>query len=565
MPLILLLALLGLSACVRAQTPKMPIPIVKQQISDSAMVVTAHPLATRVGVQILRQGGNAIDAMVAVQFALAVVYPRAGNIGGGGFMVYRAANGDLATLDFREKAPLKAHRDMYLDAKGNAIAAKSLEGHLAAGVPGSVAGMYAAHQKYGKLPWVSLLQPAIDLAEKGTVLTYAEAAGLNEYRRQFIRLNPTYLPDLAKQAVWKVGDTLFQPQLAWTLQQIRDRGMDGFYQGPVADSIVADMQANGGIISHEDLRRYQAQWREPLVGYYQGHKIISMPPVSSGGVALIQLLQSVEPYPLESLGFHSPMAIHIMVEAERRVYADRAKHLGDPDFYTVPLRGLLDTAYNRQRMASVSLAKASKSQDIAAGTPAKEGENTTHFSIVDAQGNAISVTTTINTNYGAKAIARGAGFLWNNEMDDFSAKPGSPNVFGLLGGEANAIVPEKRMLSSMTPTIVEKEGKLLLVLGTPGGSTIITSVFQVIVNVLTFKLPLKEAVHAPRFHHQWKPDQISYERGGFPTATLKALQAKGHLCKPRGSIGQLEAIMVLPNGKLEGVADKRGEDHAEGY
>ena len=557
------------SSCL--QLVAQPAPILKSdkhKIGDSAVVVTAHPLASRVGIEVLRRGGNAVDAAVAVQFALAVVYPRAGNIGGGGFMIYRSGAGDLAALDFREKAPALAHRDMYLDADGKVIPKKSLEGHLAAAVPGSVAGMYQAHQRYGRMAWGDLLQPAIDLAEQGVLLSPLEASSLNRYYEDFIRLNPSYLPALASKKVWKRGDTLIQQDLAWVLKRIQLEGAAGFYEGPVADSIVADMQRNGGLISHQDLKAYEVSWRQPLEGFYQGYRIITMPPPSSGGIALLQLLQSVEPYPLRDWGFQSSKAMHLMIEAERRVYADRAKHLGDADFYPVPKAFLLDTAYNRGRMANFDPLQATPSRLVEAGAlPVlkREHEETTHFSIVDAQGNAVAITTTINTNYGSKAIVRGAGFLLNNEMDDFSAKAGTPNVFGLLGAEANAIEAGKRPLSSMTPTLVEREGRLILVLGTPGGSTIITSVFQVVLNVLTFDLGLKRAVHAPRFHHQWQPNEVSYERGKFGQKILGELRRLGHLCKPRDYIGLVEAIRILPNGRIEGVADNRAEDHVEAY
>lgn len=538
----------------------------KQRYADSAVVVAAHPVAAQVGKAVLQRGGNAIDAMVAVHFALAVVFPRAGNIGGGGFMVYRAADGTAHALDFREKAPALAHRDMYLDEQGKVLPDKSRYGHLASGVPGSVEGMWQAHRRFGTLPWSELLEPAVVLAEKGVMLTYSEAASLNEQREDFKKYN-TFTPAFVRESDWKKGDLFVQKDLAQTLRRIQSQGRDGFYTGTTAELLVAEMAKRGGIISLEDMRGYDARWREPLRFDYRGYGVISMPPPSSGGLALAQLLHSVEPFDLGKLGYRSPAAMHLMVEAERRTYADRAEHLGDPDFYQVPQRALLSRRYAIDRMKDFSDQKATPSSQISAGkTQGYESEETTHYSIVDARGNAVSVTTTINTSYGSFVVVEGAGFILNNEMDDFSAKAGAPNLFGLLGADANAIVPGKRMLSSMTPTIVEKEGKVWLVVGTPGGSTIITSVFQVIVNIVDFKLPLLDAVHGGRFHHQWQPDKLYYERnGGFSKTTLQKLTVMGHKVEARVPIGRVEAILRLPSGKWEGVADKRGDDSAEGY
>lgn len=562
--LLCLLILTGVFSC---QPPQKPAEN-RGLITEKAMVVSAHPLASKVGKEIMEKGGNAVDAAIATQFALAVVYPSAGNIGGGGFMVSRMADGEVAALDYREKAPLAGGRDMYLDDEGNVIPRASTRGHLAAGVPGTVAGLEAAHKRYGKLSWSELVQPAIDLAANGWELTSREARGLNGSRKVFIDYN-TVRPDffLAEEGTeWKEGDVVSIPDLAKTLERIRDKGRDGFYEGETAQLIVAEMQRGDGLISLEDLEQYEAKWREPIRGTYRDYEFVSMPPPSSGGIILAQLFHAVEAHNLNKLDFHSPEAIHLMVEAERRAYADRAEHMGDPDFYPVPREGLLMETYALERMKSFDKDKATKSSDISAGTPAPaESEETTHLSVVDQWGNAVSVTTTLNGGMGSKVFVGGAGFLLNNEMDDFSTKPGTPNMYGLVGGEANAILPGKRMLSSMTPTIVSKDGKLYMVVGTPGGSTIITSVFQAIVNVVDFGMTMQEAVAAPRFHHQWLPDVLQLERNALDSATLDALSALGHELRARGSYGKVDAILILPDGRLEGGADPRGDDTAAGF
>jgi len=532
-------------------------------IADSGMVVSAHPEASKIGIEILRKGGNAVDASVAVSFALAVCYPSAGNIGGGGFAVVRMNSGEVSTLDYREKAPKLADRDMFLDSKGNVINDLSVYSHKASGVPGAVDGIITLHEKYGSLPFSELIQPAINLARNGFKITKNQADDFNKLQATFQKQNPEGCAFLKSKA-WNANDLLVQEQLAKTLERIRDFGRKDFYEGETAKMIVNQMVKSNGLISEEDLNKYKSVWREAVTGTYKGYKIISMAPPSSGGIALLQLLNSIENQKLGT--FHSPEHIHLFIEAERRVYADRASYLGDNDFFAVPFSQLIDKEYNKQRMLSFNLGKASNSNEIKEGKISiNESEETTHFSIVDKWKNAVSITTTLNLSYGSRIVVDGAGFLLNNEMDDFSIKPGYPNAYGLVGGEANAIEPYKRMLSSMTPTIVLKNDSLFFVVGSPGGSTIITSVFQVITNIVDFQMTALQAVEASRFHHQWLPDQIFYEENGFDTLVINNLTAKGHHLKSRSSIGRVEAILVLPNGKLEGAADPRGDDNAQGY
>ncbi len=542
--------------------------ISKHLMTENAMVVTAHPLASEIGSKILQAGGNAVDAAVAVEFALAVVYPIAGNIGGGGFMIFRRNDGYNVALDYREKAPLVASRDMYLDENGEPTAL-SRKGHLSSGVPGTVAGMAKAHERFGKLPWQQLVEPAIQLAENGFAITKLASNNLNKFKSSFQEYNKDDIT-FVKNTDWSANDKLVQKDLAETLKLIRDKGKDGFYKGATAEKIVAEMKKGNGIISLEDLEKYEAKWRQPIQGNYKNYRIMSMPPPSSGGIVLAQMLSMVENYPLSEWGFQSPKSIHLMVETERRAYADRATHMGDSDFYDVPIGFLLQKSYAIERISTYNPDAATPSEEVVAGKfkrrkPKGESEETTHYSIVDAEGNAVAVTTTLNSAYGSKVVIEGAGFIMNNEMDDFSAKPGTPNLYGLVGAEANAIEPEKRMLSSMTPTIIDKDDELFMVVGSPGGSTIITSVFQTFLNVAEFGLPLRDAVHKGRFHHQWLPDRISVEEGTFDAEKISQLEAMGHTIKTRSSIGRVEAIMIRPDGKREGVADKRGDDSAAGY
>ncbi len=547
------------------QTEK--VEIIQSATGKKAMVVSAHHLATKVGNDILRKGGNAIDATIAVQYALAVVYPRAGNIGGGGFMVIRSKDGKYDSIDYREKAPKASTKDMYLDSLGNVIPGLSRNGHLAVGVPGTVEGMFEVHKKYGQLKdFKQLIQPAIDLAANGFLLTPLEIERLNRFKADFQKYNKSDNAFI-KNTPWIEGDRLVQEELAHTLSLIRDKGRAGFYEGETADKIVAEMKAGNGIITHDDLTSYNAKWRAPLVGDYKNFKIISMAPPSSGGIALLQLLKIVEDYPLSEYGFQSKKAMHLMIEAERRVYSDRAKHLGDNDFYKVPQDSLLDKVYIKERMSDFNPQKATPSDLVAAGSFAipMESFETTHTSVIDVDGNAVSTTTTLNSNFGSKVVVTDAGFFLNNEMDDFSAKPGVPNQFGLVGNEANAIEPEKRMLSSMTPTIVEKDGELFMVLGSPGGSTIITAVFQVFLNVVEFGMPLDDALFAKRFHHQWLPDVVMYENGGLTEASKQSLKELGHSIKDVKYMALVKAIHVKPDGELHGVGDNRSEDHAAGY
>lgn len=534
-------------------------------ITKQAMVVSAREEASKIGTAILKQGGNVFDAMIATDLALAVCYPYAGNIGGGGFMVYRLEDGSIGALDYREKAPKLATKNMYLDSLGNIIPNLSTQGGLAVGVPGTIAGLFEVHEKFGSLPIQDIMQPVIDLANRGFVVSQKDQAVLEEKKEAFLAVNKS---EILFTKNWIAKDTIKQPNLAKTLEAIMINGRDEFYKGKTAKKLASFIQANGGVITVDDLASYQAIWRKPITFEYDNLNIISMSPPSSGGICLAQILKQIEDFNLDEFGHNSLKSIQVITEAERRAYADRSFYLGDPDFVTIPHDQLLSDAYLKNRMADFTFEKATPSSTISHGkVDIIESDETTHYSIVDQFGNAIAVTTTLNSGYGSKLYSPELGFFFNNEMDDFSSKPGTPNVYGLIGAEANSILPEKRMLSSMTPTIVEKNDKLYMTLGTPGGSTIITSVMQTILNVHEYDMTMQEAVNAPRFHHQWLPDQIRMEPNSFSKDLVLQLQQKGYSITEKNAdvIGKVDGILVLDNGQLEGGADKRGDDTAIGF
>ena len=536
--------------------------------AKNGMVVAAEPIAARAGAEILKSGGNAIDAAVAVGFALAVTYPQAGNIGGGGFMVIRLADGRTTTIDYREKAPLKAWKDMFLDDKGNYLPQKSREGYLSCGVPGSVAGLLLALERYGTLNREKILQPAINLAEEGMKVSGPFAHDLKSALSRFAQYKSTYRVFLKDGKPYRPGDTLFQPDLAATLKRIASKGRDGFYKGTTADLIVAEMQRGRGLISYDDLASYQAIERPPVIGTYHGHKIISMGTPSSGGILLIQLLNLLEQYDLTASGFASARTVTLMTEAMKLAYADRAEFLGDSDFYPVPVAKLISKSYADERRKLIDSNAAKPSSAVSHGSLRMQEHNeTTHYSVIDQWGNAVSVTTTINDWFGSGIVVDNAGFLLNTEMDDFAAKPGTPNMFGVTGSAANAIQPQKRILSSMAPTIVLKDDKPYLIVGSPGGPTIITTVLQVILNVIDHHMNLQQALDAPRIHHQWLPDTLWYEKSGLADEVLMKLKRLGfNLIERNGNQGDVEAILIDPKTELfYGVADRRGRGAAVGY
>lgn len=541
--------------------------------SKNGMVVSASQLASEVGVQILKKGGNAIDAAVATGFALAVTYPFAGNIGGGGFMIIQFANGKNTAIDFREKAPLSAHRDMYLDEKGNYIPSLSQEGATSVAVPGSVAGLIYALEKYGSKSLSEVIQPAIDLSKNGWKLDYRSAQSFNSTRKEFEKYSSSK-KIFVKNKMWEEGDLFVQKDLAKTLKLIKKNGKDGFYKGKVADLLIKQINLLGGKISQKDLDLYNVVEKEPVKGTYKGYEVISMPPSSSGGIALIEMLNILENFSIDKNEWGSSEYIYKLVETMKYAYADRAEYLGDDEFYKVPQKILTSKKYAKiiSEKIKQNFGKAIPSNEIDKNILKnfKESNETTHYSVVDKYGNAVSVTTTINSAYGSKIVVEGAGFLLNNEMDDFSAKPGEANQFGLVGNEANSIQPQKRPLSSMTPTIVLKNGKPYLVIGSPGGSRIITTVLQVILNCLEFDMNIADAISSPRIHHQWLPDKIYIEQFALSNDVMNRLKEMGYQFEDANSrftiLGLAEGILVDQNKNIfYGAADKRGSGAAIGY
>ena len=546
--------------CIQCSTKNKPYGVIAQK----AMVVSAREEASKIGASIMEQGGNAFDAMIATDLALLVSYPVAGNIGGGGFMVFRMKDGSIGSLDYREKAPMAATKNMYLNENGTVNPETSKIGALAVGVPGTIAGLFEIHKKFGSLPFKKLIEPAIKLASDGVVVTKKQAKHLNQNQQNFRQANKR---TIVLDKYWKAGDTIKYPKLAETLKRIQANGRDEFYKGETATILIDQVQKLGGIMTLEDLTNYEVKWRDPITFIYKDHKIISMPPPSSGGICMAQILKSIAPYNIKQYAHNSKEYIQLIVEAERRAYADRSYFLGDPDFVNIPTDSLLSENYLNKRMSDFDWGKATKSSALTRGSiVGYESDETTHYSIVDPFGNSLAVTTTLNAAYGSKVYVENGGFFLNNEMDDFSAKPGEPNMYGLVVAEANSIAPQKRMLSSMSPTIIEANGKLKMLLGSPGGSTIITSVMQNILNVLEYNMSMQESVTKPRFHHQWLPDNIKFETS-FDTIVFNSLKKLGYSIDHSNSpiIGKVDAILIMPNGKLEGGADPRGDDTAIGF
>jgi gamma-glutamyltranspeptidase/glutathione hydrolase len=535
--------------------------IVKEKSFDNGAVTSAHPLASMVGAAMMQDGGNAFDAAIATQLSLAVVFPGAGNIGGGGFMLARKVNGELIGIDYREAAPAKASRDMYLDEQGNPIEGKSTRGSSASGIPGSIAGMISTHA-YAKLAFAKLIEPAIEFAEFGYVISEREAKGLNADRENFLKFSSAPSA-FTKKEVWKAGDTLIQPELAATLKRIQAKGLAGFYEGATAEYIVKEMQHSGGYVSLEDLKNYTPKFRKPIEFDYRGHHIISFAPPSSGGILIAQMMQMIAPFNVEKMGLNTLASVNLMVESQRRAYADRAEHMGDPDYWKVPTKTLISKSYAQARMSDYKEGVAGSSKITTAGQ-AHESEQTTHLSVIDKEGNMVAITTTLNDTYGNKTIVAGAGFLLNNEMDDFSIKPGVPNMYGALGGEANSIQPGKRMLSSMTPTLVTLKGKPYISIGTPGGTTIPNQVYEGLVNIIDHKMTIKQAIDATRFHHQWIPDVVALE-SDFPEDIETGLKNMGYKTIKRGKFGRMDGILISSDGKRMAAGDKRGDDSVAGY
>jgi len=535
--------------------------VVKEKSFDNGAVTSAHPLASMVGAAMMQEGGNAFDAAIATQLSLAVVFPGAGNIGGGGFMLARKVNGELIGIDYREAAPASASRDMYLDAQGNPIDEKSTAGASASGIPGSIAGMISTHA-FAKLPFAKLIEPAIEFAEFGYVISEREAKGLNAERKNFLK-HSSAPSAFSQKEVWKAGDTLIQLELAATLKRIQAKGLAGFYEGATAEYIVKEMQHSGGYISMEDLKNYTPKFRKPIEFDYRGHHVISFAPPSSGGILIAQMMQMIAPFNVEKMGLNTLASVNLMVESQRRAYADRAEHMGDPDYWKVPTKTLISNSYAQARMSDYKEGVAGSSKITLAGG-AQESEQTTHLSVIDKEGNMVAITTTLNDTYGNKTIVAGAGFLLNNEMDDFSVKPGVPNMYGALGGEANSIQPGKRMLSSMTPTLVTVKGKPYISIGTPGGTTIPNQVYEGLVNIIDHKMTIKQAIDAPRFHHQWIPDVIALE-ADFPKDIERDLKNMGYKTNKRGQFGRMDGILISSDGKRMAAGDKRGDDSVAGY